>query len=346
VKPALYVSFALLLSIPVQAQNEKPVAVTASALSGKDLRIVANTKSQVPGLVFGQAACDETGHIYARTHDHSEGNAQLYSPVRKIAEDGTILHSFAAPPGLAINGFFVRSDGEVYLLAWATEPSHPGSRAYIVEFSTDGSLKSSVQIQAEGDFLPAHIAVFPSGEILLSGRRGENSTSPFNGIFTSGGKLMKKISQPEDDELRKRAEARDPDVSSTGTGNDAVDLGTATVGSDGNVYLLRSTSPALISVISAGVEVVRKLQVGTDDAFAYPVQLLPFRDGLALLFAHREGGRTLEVISLQGNRTATYRLDNLWLGTLGCYTPQTFTFITAPPDEIVGAMYLTRVQPK
>jgi hypothetical protein len=58
----------------------------------------------------------------------------------------------------------------------------------------------------------------------------------------------------------------------------------------------------------------------------------------------REGGRTLEVLNLQGDETAAYRLDNLWLGTLGCYAPPTMTFITAPRDESIREMNLTKVQ--
>jgi hypothetical protein len=158
-----------------------------------------------------------------------------------------------------LENFFVASDGRVDLLAWAQARDHPGYHAYVVKFAANGSLESKIQIEMPEHTLPGHIAVFRSGEILVSGR---NRFTPFTGVFASNGKLIKEILEAEDEELGRRAQAGDADVlAHSNVGNDAVDLGGVVAGSDGNAYLMRRTSPALIYVVSSRGEVIRKLHI-------------------------------------------------------------------------------------
>jgi hypothetical protein len=337
------------------AAGNTPPATVAAHAAPRDmpptLHVSADVRTQFPGTNFGQVTCDEEGNVYARKYD-TTGNPPKFmrAPVQKIKVDGRLSESFGVGDALldaVVNGFFAASDGKVYLLAWAQATGHPGYSAYVVKFAADGSMESKIQIDGEQRFLPAHIAVFKSGEILISGR---DRYTPFTGVFTPSGKLIRQISEPEDEELRKRAEAADPDVLAySNVGNDAVDLGGVAGGSDGNVYLMRRTNPALIYVISARGKVVRKLQINTEDSLMLPAGLQSFPGGLAVLFASREGGkaRVLRVVDLEGNPVATYQIENgLRLGDLGCYAPPTFTFLRAAEDDVHGFMYLSKVEPR
>lgn len=160
--------------------------------------------------------------------------------------------------------------------------------------------------------------------------------------------MLRQISEPEDEELRKRAEAADPDVLAySNVGNDAVDLGDVALGSDGNAYLMRRTSPALIYVISTHGKVVRKLQIKTEDSLMLPSGLQSFPGGLVVGFSRKGGGRVLNLVDWDGNAVATYKLgEDLALGDLGCYAPPIFTFLGAAKDEPHGYTYLQKVEPK
>jgi hypothetical protein len=242
-----------------------------------------------------------------------------------------------------LEGFFVSSDGKVYLLAWAQPADHPGYQAYVVKFAANGALESKIQIEMPEHTLPGHIAVFKSGEILISGR---NRFTPFTGVFTSNGKLIKGISEPEDEELRRRAQAGDADVlaGSTNAGNDAVDLGGVVAGSDGNAYLMRRTSPALIYVVSSRGELIRKLHIPTDGSLMFPQDIHSFPGGLVLSFAKDGGDMVLQVVDLEGNPVATYGLGRSgFAGKLACYAPPAFTYFdTSSEDD----EHLYKAQPK
>lgn len=343
----LVVAALLGMLVPVLAHGQKKeMAKPAPATA---LRFLASTETQFPGSTFGHVTCDEGGNVYARKYDGTDDSV-LHAPVRRIGADGRVTQSFGvadASPDL-VQGFFVASDGKVSLVAWAGARVHSGNRAYVMEFEANGSPKSTIQVDTEEWFLPAHIAVFKSGEFLLSGRRGSR---PFTGVFTPDGKLISTIFEPEDEELQKRAEAGDPDVQVTesNSSNDAVDLGGVAVGSDGNAYLMRRTSPALIYVISARGEVIRKLRINADESLRwFPEQLQSFPGGLVVLFDNRAGDtRVLKAVDLQGNPIASYGIGgDPRVGVLACYAPPTFTFLDTTETDGHGYMSLSKLEPK
>src|SRR5262249_19556084 len=147
-----------------------------------------------------------------------------------------------ASPELQSKAFFVSSDGRVFQAAW----SNSEIAVYAILFDSDGTFRSKVKMDTEY-FTPAQIVVFKSGELLLSGNGGKGGATPFTGIFDMTGRLIKRIYEPEDEESRQKAEAGNPDfLSSFKNGNTFVSRGDAALGSDGNAYLLRASSPALI----------------------------------------------------------------------------------------------------
>jgi hypothetical protein len=346
----------MLFSGEIYAQNaasgNRPQAVVPRAASSSTLQVVSSVKTQFQGTNFNQIACDAYGNLYTRKYDDS-GPAFDRAPVQQIRPDGSLSSSLALPDTLTdgiITDFFVASNSKVYLLGWARTVSPPGYGAYVLRFATNGALEANVQVDAGQRFFPSHIGIFKSGEILITGRQGEMDHSPFTGVFSSNGKLIKSIFEPEDEDLRQRARAGDPDVlAHSNFGNEAVELGGVAEGADGNIYLLRRTSPALIFVISSQGTVVRKLRIDAGDSTAFPTALQSFSGGLAILFGNRAGGsfRMLKVVNFKGESVAVYTLDDgSWLGDLACYSPPTFTFLTPAKDAIDGFMDIRRAEPK
>ncbi len=118
--------------------------------------------------------------------------------------------------------------------------------------------------------------------------------------------------------------------------------------SDGNVYLLRSTSPALVHVISPSGEIVRELKVETGDPALYPTGIRAAKGRLAIVF-HRGRASTsvdgiLKVTDFEGNPLTEYALKESWSGgPLACYTQSGFTFVNTKQD---GFVYLFKASPK
>jgi hypothetical protein len=354
-KIALYFSLALLVSGEVFAQSAATGNATSAAVGTQaapqaatpTLRMVANITTQERGRPYGEVMCDEGGNVYTRVPDDGSSQASLHAPVHKLNADGSLSSTFEianAALDASLHDFFVTSDGKVYLVAWGQTHGEPGWHAYALQFTANGELKSTVQINTKQHIFPSHIAAFESGEILVTGKQGEKENTPFTGVFTASGKLIKEIFEPEDEELGRRAELGDADVvHGSGSGNDAVDLGAAAGGPDGNVYLMRSTSPALIFAVTARGEVVRKFPVSTGDPLMFPVRLQSFPGGIAVLFSRSGFGRVLKVVDSEGNPIATYGLDRgLTVGDFACYAPPAFTFLGN--DD--GFMHLYKLEQK
>ena len=118
------------------------------------------------------------------------------------------------------------------------------------------------------------------------------------------------------------------------------------MGSDGNAYLVRRTSPALVYVISAHGVVLRKLRVGSEDPLMLPQEVHAFPQGLVFVFGRNSGGmRMLKAVGFHGNAIAAYPIDLTSLGPLACYAPPTFTFLGTMNDEAHGFRYLSNVEP-
>jgi hypothetical protein len=195
---------------------------------------------------------------------------------------------------------------------------------YIVKFAKDGSVKSTVKLEADPRLVdPWQLAVFKAGEYLLSGLTGKDHRTPYTAVFETNGKLVKEIYEPEDEEARLKAE----------TGNRFVGFGDVAAGSDGNVYLLRGTSPALVYVVSPAGQVVRKLHIdtGSPDFVAGDIKLHAGR--LAIGF---NGPNNLVMVTdLEGRTIASYAVDRHkpdW-PALACYDGEGFTFVTAYAEK-------------
>jgi hypothetical protein len=313
------------------------------------LQITMEAKTPFMGGLAGRAQCDDEGNIYFRPTD--DETAVKYHPIsalpiRKVKPDGGLGVSFSisdAAPGLLSVDFFVTGDGMVYQVA----RSESDRAVYIVSYSPDGSLRSKSRLEAEF-FVPYKVAVFRSGELLVSGIHGSYNRTPFTAVYSGAGKLIREIYEPEDEDSRKRAEAGEPGFrpDSMESSNDFVVRGDALLGSDGNVYLLRAASPALIYVISPKGEIVRKLRVASPDSGLSAERLRSAPGMLAISFL-RKGRNTgmIEVVDYEGHQVATYAPNDSRMhpGLLGCYSQKGFTFLSLAEGE---NLRLTTAQPK
>jgi hypothetical protein len=334
----------------MSAQNKGADQSGGSAGSGASgvLQLTATAKIPLMGTLVGKGRCDDRGDIYVRFMD-ADMNRMHYGitkiPIEKINPDGSLAATFRVTDAFADisgKGFFVSGDGQVYQAGFM-----PDGAVYVVEFAAGGSLKSKIRLESTG-FIPYQITVFKSGEFLLSGTTGlSNGHRPFTGVFDARGKLIRELYEGEDEDSRLRAEAGELDFVPDGanSGNAFVLHGDAALGSDGNAYLLRAASPALVYVISPKGEVVRKLRIDPPDSGLVAQSIKPADGKLAISFLNR-GMITgiVKVVDLKGASIATYSSDILRSpGLPGCYISDGFIFLDDGPDH---NLYLRRAEPR
>src|SRR5262249_39665904 len=155
------------------------------------------------------------------------------------------------PEDFAARDFAVTPNGDFYEVTYLGKTG----QAFVLSFSSDGSVKSRIKLGAP-PFSPVRFAVFKSGEYLVSAVTYWPDQSPFIAVFDASGKLVKRLNEPAE-RTEKAERGRDTGTTSDSTMR-AAEKGIAISGSDGNVYLLRATSPAQVLAISPGGEVLRK----------------------------------------------------------------------------------------
>jgi hypothetical protein len=169
---------------------------------------------------------------------------------------------------------------------------------------------------------------------------------PFTGIFASDGSLLKELTLKDDEKITEMAAAHDNRVTSPTNRltNEAIDWGQAATASDGNIYVMRWLSPAVLYVISPGGQVVRRFEVDSGDANFKPLSMHISGNRIAVLFYQEATfDKVMKIVDLEGREVASY--DELReggkakLGTIGlafaCYTarPDRFTFLVAGDDH-------------
>jgi len=291
-------------------------------------------------------ACDGEGNLYLRRiASEKPGQERVTRPIRKISPTGKLIGSFRvldafqdAGGGNSVigKGVYVTADGKVFQAVDAQ------GEVFVVEFARDGSVKSKIKLAAPSYTQSWLLAVFKSGEYLLTATTGMDNLTPFTAVFSADGRLVKKIYEPEDEEARQKASPADWGSRPIGSiaGTDFV-RGDITAGSDGNVYLLHGTaSPALIYVISPTGEVVRKLRINAGDPKLLARSIKFYSGSLAIEFdrwfnfdAHLN---LVRVTDLEGHSIADYRMRPV-VGNhalyLAGYGSEGFTFIPYQNDD-------------
>jgi hypothetical protein len=301
--------------------------------------------------------CDGAGTVYVRrTESEKPGQERAAVPIRKISPAGDLVGSLRVLDALPHNrtdggvdvvgrSVFATTDGRVFQAAIA----HEG--VFVVEFASDGSVKAKTRLATGSSTTPWLLAVFRSGEYLLTATTGMDNLTPFTAVFAPDGQLVKKIYEPEDEEARLKASPSDWESRPIGAvgGADFVSRGDVAAGSDGNVYLLHGTaSPALIYVISPAGKVLRKLRIDAGDSDLLARSIKFYAGRLAVEFDRWFNFDThqnlIKVTDLEGNSITDYRMrpveGNHALYLAG-YGSQGFTFI---PYENEDRFYLVKAK--
>jgi len=135
------------------------------------------------------------------------------------------------------------TEGGVARLVWANKAM------YLALFNAHGQLQTRTKLDPPS-FVPYGIAVFRSGELLVSGLehvhsvRALSSSKIFIALYDKDGHLQKRLSLSEDPQIEAAAEIGDARYARGPMfGNDAVSYGRVRLGEDGNAYLMRRTLP-------------------------------------------------------------------------------------------------------
>jgi hypothetical protein len=316
-KPA--VALLCLAALPMAAQTK--VLVAKSRMSSS---VASDGNFALP------TACDEQGRSYVKLVKSGPG---MVGPLLRLSAKGVLEAEFDTE-GALVNIYAVRPNGGVVML-------HLDGITVIDNFGPDGKRESSVRLERPPTpFFPSQIAVFRSGEMLIAGLQYRPGYKASTAIYDPSGHLVKQFLLDGDAEIERAIEVGDARYTrSPGGDNAPASRSVAITGDDGFVYLMRATSPAIIYVISAAGEVVRKIVVSAPtDAGLPDFGIRVSKNKLAVKFSRScdgvlnlgscHGTVYTVVDATTGQRLADYEADKETAGTIACYAPDPDRFFT------------------
>jgi len=290
--------------------------------------------------------CDSDGNLYLRTEVGGVYGIHKLSPKgEKVAvfeaDSNPDLKVDVAPYfALAANG------GELYEIVYPHEINR-----YVFSYKSDGTFQSAVKLAPGFPFSPKKLAVFASGQFLISGEEYDKDPTgamwPFTGIFDSSGRLLKELEVGDEKELHDMVSSGDARVALPGNphANRAVDNGQLEMGADGNAYLMRWTNPAVFYAISPGGEIVRRFTLDAGGSGYRPSAMHISKSRIAVLFVDPQSkDMIMRIVDLEGHQIATYdqlKVDGRPKEPLGaafaCYmeNPTRFVFLGADDNDKV-----------
>ncbi len=312
------------------------IPLSGSSVSGSTIALHAsstmNVASEMGGAFMSPSKCDADGNLYVRK---LAVDRPLLGPVVKIDPDGkrTALFDPAAFSQLALDradAFSPASDGGMYQIA---QSGGLKPRIYVLRFSSDGSPSSPTLLDA--DFEVYAFAAFADGNFLVSGvkrdvqnknDRGRN----FTAVFSAGGRELAQLSFQAPQESAK-ASAKKANTNDAEKATPGLDLAEAELGSDGNLYVVRFSSPALVYVIAPSGKIMKTIKVSSPLLGALPSAFHLSGNRLALSFWNDENQRQTVVVAdaQTGRKIASYG-DPTGLGpSFACYSANdgVFTFL-------------------
>lgn len=298
-----------------------------------------NVASEMGGAFMSPSKCDADGNLYIRK---LATDRPLLGPVVKIDAEGkrTALFDPGAFSQLALDradAFSPAPDGGMYQIAQSgvLKPC-----IYVLHFSSDGSAASPTRLEADLEVYT--FAAFADGNFLVSGvqrdvqnknDRGRN----FTAVFSADGRELAQLSF---EEPRNSAKTGAKPVKGAGQQDTTkaaekaapmLDLADAEVGDDGNLYVMRGSSPALVYVIASSGKIVKTLKVAAPVKGAAPSAFHVSGNRLAISFWNDETqGQTVVVADAQTGREIARYADSGDLGpSFACYSANegAFTFL-------------------
>jgi hypothetical protein len=314
-----------------QQRSSAPPSSTSELNPARTLAVVETATFKQPSgdSIVLPPACDAKGNVYFRPYESRK--RPLRSPIYKFSPQGERVAVYGVSADAEFAGqfkggedFALGKDGEVYQLA----TSEKGS--YIVQFDQNGAIESKIRLRA--GFSPYHFAVFDSGEFLVTGSGADDPIlhAIYTGIFDRSGKMLKRIVFPEDEQYTQAADRGDAQFTEPGNtipGNYAVDRGAVVRVSDGNLYVVRWTTPARVYAVSPAGEIVANFEVSPPIDDKKPSIVVSHGSRLAIEWeaTQNDPRAGITVVGLDGEPYATY---NEKLGVLACYSGQErFTFL-------------------
>ncbi|HEV2494197.1 MAG TPA: hypothetical protein VG204_14115 [Terriglobia bacterium] len=308
-----------------------------------------------PTVVQTGVQCDANGNIYLvygasfeATYVAIRNGVSL--PVSKISPDAKSVVQF--PIG-QVQGYaeyhrmsyYVDPYGKVYALLTALphERDYKGPNwadSLVVKYKDDGTVDSVVKLDeaSRGEHFDAWtFGIFANGSFLVTGAELSEKhapTKPFTAVFDRQGTFVAPLSLAHDvrpsslkrptrpSNSRRLSQTPQAEASGGSPANEGrnwvvdVQQGLMTGSVDGNLYLLRASTPARVYVITPAGSVLSELEVKPPELDMRPVQMsLAGQSNLLIEFSHdRSSGQSetrqsLALLDLgTGKITDTYRL--------------------------------------
>lgn len=212
--------------------------------SARVLQIGSTQSMEAPPFSFyGAAQSDKAGnlffHISAGSYRHpvilkldrSSGDPTLYSLDDTDMRDA-VFEDFSVTPAGQVSILCQKTDGKFYAL----------------RFSAKGTLLETIPMDLPEQLSAESFVAFDSGTFLVSGfylgeAPAELRGKGFMALFAESGKMLKKFSSAESVDLKSISQR--------------ISEGGATVGPDGNIYLLQANQ---VLVISESGKIVRRVK--------------------------------------------------------------------------------------
>jgi hypothetical protein len=344
------------------------------ALIGLRVTSTITLSSEITGAFTPPVKCDVDGNLYIRKFAFN----RPLGPVVKIDPDGkpTGLFDPAVFGGLGlsrVDAFTPAPDGGIYQVAQTRPAAQSGAkpRVYVLHYSSDGSPASPSGLDA--DFEVYTFAAFTDGSFLVSGTQRDPMDKNDHGrgvtaVFSSDGRELAQVSfQEPKKKAAKTVDSAAKSVAESGAKSGAaseqaqkdsasvasvpvetpaapaksgvaLDLKDAEVSRDGNLYVMRTSSQALVDIIAPSGKIMKTLKIATPLAGATPNSFHVSENRLAVLFmSNDEKTFAIDVVDGQtGRRIAAYSGSND-LGSFGCYSANdgVFTFLKHGDGNVI-----------
>lgn len=325
------------LSDAADAGTSSKINTSGSTLA---LRVAStmNVPSEMGGAFKSGSKCDGDGNLYIRKFAMDR---PLLGPIVKIDRDGkrTAVFDPAAFSQLRLDradAFSPAPDGGIYEIA---QSGVVKPRIYVLHFGSDGSASSPTLLDA--DFEVYAFAAFAEGNFLVSGMRRDSLNKNdhgrnFTAVFSGDGRELAQLSFRKTSKAAGAGSGGQQKVGqkeSAGTAEQPapqLDLADAEAGSDGNLYVMRASSPALIYVIAPTGQITKMLKIA-GPAGVEPNGFHVSGNRLALSFWNEESQSQMMIVAdaQTGAKIATFS-DSSDLGlSFACYSADEslFTFL-------------------
>ncbi len=349
---ALISESCLAQSGPASPSAKATFTANKPAVAG-NLALLTTAKTALNAEAFGfPLKCDQDDNLYLKNSVDGVPGIHKLNPAGKQL---VVVQPKTATPevNIAIAHYFsIARSGDVY--QYVNSWDKPHHLVYV--YKSDGSFKSYVKLQESFPWTPAQVAAFPSGNLLVTGLEYDQDRKaakwPFTGIFSSDGTLLKEVKLEDDDAIHDMAAVGDSRVVSPGVPgvNSAIGLGQVDLANDGNIYVMRRLSPAIVYAISPEGGVVRRFTVDAGQPDYVPDSMHIAGNRIAVQFVHPQSeDQLIKVVDLEGRELTTYHVDRALPSPLGyaiaCYTssPDRFTFLGESDD---GRLTLNVAGPK